>query len=360
MPEFLACLPNVFVVRDAYQIVLNTAACGICRLFVGAEEVYETFDGVYPSESTVHKFTLPQKTLDDAASYTVTFRAVPEKKPYFTQAGEEQSATFAFRPCRGHDLRAVYLADVHGRYAQGLAAARAYTETPDFLIINGDLGEIDSPASLVRMNEFIGRLSGGGIPVLYGRGNHDTRGRMAEILTRYMPADNGRTYFPFRFGPLGGAILDWGEDKRDDCTEYGGVNCFEHFRRTEAREIAAWRLPKTDYRLVVSHVPLVTESSMHGPFDIMKNTYLAMNRTVNRWAPDLMICGHTHKFEYYPAGKDGCHAVHTYPIAVASRIDKELSCTGLHFTEQGIELTCVTESGEKTAWQTLPVRADRT
>lgn len=356
MPEFLACLPNVFVVRDTYQIVLNTIEPGICRLFIGDDEVFESVIGVYPSESAVHKFTLPQAQLDAAGAYTVTFRAVPEKKPYYTQAGEERRAVFSFTPCRGDDLRAIYLADLHGRYAQGIAAARAYTEKPDFIIVNGDLGEIDSPDSLVRMNEFIGNLSGGGIPVLYGRGNHDTRGRMAEILPQYMPNDNGRTYFPFRFGPLGGAILDWGEDKYDDCVEYGGTNCFEHFRRTEAHEIAFWRLPETRYRLVVSHVPFITDSSMHGPFDIMRETYRSMNRTVNRWRPDLMICGHTHQYEYYPAGKDGCRAAHTYPIAVGSCLDKGMSCTGLHITPAGIELARVTAEGTCDAWETVPLQ----
>ena len=201
--DFLACLPNVFVVHKDYQIIINLREPGACRLRVGNREIYEPGYGVYRTERRVHKFTLPQKLLDSACEYTVIYRRVTERKAYYSVSDpEEQTKTFRFRPItKETDIRGVYLADVHGNYNPGNypaaeRAARAFGEV-DFYIINGDIGEIETEEMLVDINAFIGRLSGGELPVIIGRGNHDTRGKLAELLPDHIATDGDKTYFHF-------------------------------------------------------------------------------------------------------------------------------------------------------------------
>ena len=90
---------------------------------------------------------------------------------------------------------------------------------------------------LVDINAFIGRISGGEKPVVIGRGHHDTRGKLAELLPEHIATDGDKTYFNFTLGPIDGVVKDCGEDKMDGNIEYGGVNGFEQYRTAEARDL---------------------------------------------------------------------------------------------------------------------------
>ncbi|MBO5269618.1 MAG: serine/threonine protein phosphatase, partial [Clostridia bacterium] len=70
----------------------------------------------------------------------------------------------------------------------------------------------------------------GRIPVVFARGNHDTRGKYAERLANHTPTDNGRSYYSVRLGKLWMLVLDCGEDKNDDHAEYGHTMCCHAFR----------------------------------------------------------------------------------------------------------------------------------
>lgn len=354
MKDFLACLPNVFVVHDDYQIVINLKEPGICRLRIGNRDVYEPGYGVYRTERKVHKFTFPQKILDTACSYTVFFRGVTERKAYFSVTDEQEEAeTFAFHPItKEDDIRAVYIADVHGNYSPNNypAAERAVAAfgEVDFYIVNGDIGEIETEQMLVEINAFIGRISRGEKPVIIGRGNHDTRGKLAEQLPDHIATDGEKTYFNFTLGPIGGLVLDCGEDKLDNNVEYGGVNCFEPYRAAEARDLTRMKMPDAKYTMAISHVAFMTNTAMHGVFDIMPATYEIFGRALNRMNPDFFIAGHSHRFEFYPADYAGSKIPHRYPVIVGSRLDKDgYACTGLVLRDSSVTFTHLLGDGSQ-------------
>jgi predicted phosphodiesterase len=352
MKDFLACLPNVFVVHSDYQIVINVKEPGACYLRVGNREIYEPGYGVFRTETRVHKFTLPQKLLDNAKSYTVLYRRVTERKAYFSvSAPVEESCTFSFRPItKSEDIRAVYIADVHGNYNPNNypAAERAIAAfgAVDFYIVNGDIGEIETEEMLVDINAFIGRISGGEMPVVIGRGNHDTRGKLAERLPDHIATDGEKTYFNFTLGPISGVVIDCGEDKLDANPEYGGVNCFEQYRAAEARDLTRMKMPEAKYTMAISHVAFMTRTAMHGPFDIMPETYAIFGRALNRMNPDFFIGGHSHRFEYYPADDAEAKIPHRYPIVVGSRLDKDgYACTGIVLRDSSVTFTHLLSDG---------------
>lgn len=352
MKDFLACLPNVFVIHADYQIVVNLKKPGACRLHIGNRDVYEPGYGVFRTQRTVHKFTVSQKLLDAARSYTVLYREVSERKAYFSvSAQEEEAQTFSFTPItKTDDIRGVYIADVHGNYnAENYPAAEravAAFGPADFYIVNGDIGEIETEEMLVDINAFIGRISGGERPVIIGRGNHDTRGRLAELLPEHIATDGDKTYFNFTLGPIGGVVIDCGEDKPDANAEYGGVNCFEPFRLGEARDLTRMKMPNARYTMAISHIAFMTHTAMHGPFDIMPETYAVFGRALNRMNPDFFIGGHSHRFEYYPADYSGAKIPHRYPVVVGSRLNDEgYACTGIVLRERSITFTYLLSDG---------------
>lgn len=104
----------------------------------------------------------------------------------------------------------------------------------DFLILNGDI--IDHSGSVENFDEIyeiIEELTGGSIPVVFSRGNHDLRGVCAEKLAEYTPVDNGNSYYTFTLGSIWGILLDCGEDKIDAHPEYGNTVCCHAFREEE-------------------------------------------------------------------------------------------------------------------------------
>ena len=63
--DFLYCNPNVLVVKDRYEIVVNTNVEGVCYVKVGRKTYHENASGIMPSVTLVHKFAIPQKALDE-------------------------------------------------------------------------------------------------------------------------------------------------------------------------------------------------------------------------------------------------------------------------------------------------------
>ena len=57
-------------------------------------------------------------------------------------------------------------------------------------------------------------------PLIFARGNHDTRGSFAREIERYVPIEEGRFYYTRDVGPVHLLIIDTGEDKPDSTQVY--------------------------------------------------------------------------------------------------------------------------------------------
>lgn len=356
MNQFLACHPNVFVIKQNYQIVVNVKRQGIVRLKVGKKIIDEENTGVFSTETALHSFTMPQTLLDKAGAYTLLFYPVKERKIYFSTLGEEESVTYPFCPITKEEgVRCLYIADVHCMYEAAVRTVAACGDT-DLFIVNGDLGEVETEEDLQKMNAFIGEISGGTHPVVYGRGNHDTRGRLADRLPSHFACDNGNTYFRFSVGPISGVVLDCGEDKPDSHAEYGGYVCFEPWRRKETRALRRMDLYDRPYRIAVCHIPFFSKLSMHDDFDIERSLYASWGKELARMAPDFMVFGHTHRYQFFPAGDENSHFSHPFPaIGCVEKIKEEpLGCTTFTLYADHTEFRRVNSDGKVTEEFTLP------
>ena len=225
--DFLYCNPNVMLIKNDYEIVVNTQEEGVCYVKVGRQTFHENHSGIMPSVTLVHKYVVPQKLLDKYKTYTVYFKKVVERKNNFPVVGKLLKKTYAFRPIeKTDDINAFYIADIHTDWDNAEKVSLYFGDKLDLYIVNGDFGESSSYENLRRLNKLIGDVTKGEIPSLVGRGNHDTRGLLAEKVTDYMATDDGRAYFEFSAGPLWGVIFDCGEDKYDNHPEYRSLNFF--------------------------------------------------------------------------------------------------------------------------------------
>ena len=329
--SFLSCTPSVFVIGREYEILLILKAYGLCYIKVGDEIYYEENSGVLPSERRIVKIRLPQKSLDDAKGYTVVFRETEERKSYFSTFKPLQTQEFIFKPLeKTENIHIYHIADVHYRFEEAKKMARYFGEDTDLFVVNGDIGEVETEENFLEVCELVGEISKGEIPVIFVRGNHDTRGRLAELYSKYFPVDGKKTYFSFELGCLNGVVLDCGEDKPDsneeyDATketpqEYRGTNRFHAYRQQQLRFLQTTDL-ETENKITfaVSHIcPIKATSSAGSVFDIERELYGKWNAELERIKIKFMLCGHFHKAFILTQGDEQNLIDHTYPVVVGS------------------------------------------
>ena len=331
LPSIMKYAPAVFAVGNQYQITIPVNTPTVLWVRVGENTYYDDSNGILRSDTDLHRVSVPMEELDAAGEYTVVWREVIKRRPYFSTVGEEQSATFAFRPIKRDPIRAYMIADAHGMFEEPVGAAKKFEETYgkiDLLILNGDIldhsGEAENFMLYYKIAE---ALTGGEIPVIISRGNHDLRGKCAEKLADYMPNENGNSFYSFRLGNLWGVLLDCGEDKNDDHPEYGGTICCHAFRKREtaylerliANAAQEYLADGVEHRVVISHVPF-TQISQE-PFDIEQDTYGEWVKLLNENVkPEALLSGHVH-WAYVTKPKDERDAYGmTFPTVVGSQV----------------------------------------
>ncbi len=318
--DFLRATPSVFVIGQDYEILVHTTACGIICIRIGDEMYYEENSGALSSEKSYAKVRLPQYVLDKAKEYTVCFRERIVRRAYYSQLGEEMCRTFSFRPLTKTDNINIYhTADIHYRFELALPMCNYFGDELDILVVNGDIGEVETEENYFEVIKFVGDVSRGEVPVLFARGNHDTRGHLAERFTDYFPADGKKTYFCAELGCLSLLVLDLGEDKLDFHTEYGGVNIFESYRRREL-EFLKGLVPSGKLTLAIGHITpacntLHTDDEI---FEIEDELYRLYNTEMERLGVSLMVSGHVHRAFVLDRDSEKSPRPHSYPVVFGS------------------------------------------
>ena len=300
--------PCVFAAGDTYQIFVPVKKESVMWIKIGDECYFDESNGVLRSLSRVHKITVPMKALDEAKKYTVCNTEIKgRRKAYFNKMHKTQEYEYDFRPVEGDEIRAYHIADSHNRVDEPIKAAETFGNM-DFLILNGDVpNDCGNIKYFNSIYEIVGKITGGNIPAIFVRGNHDIRGSYAEVFSDYIPTVDGNTYFTFRLGNIWGVALDCGEDKPDTNPEYGGTICCHAFRKRETsfiEKVADCECHKDESimkKLVVAHNPFTMR--YNAPFNIEEDIYTYWAKIIKeKIQPDVMICGHLHKTGVHPVG----------------------------------------------------------
>lgn len=356
IPNAFFTTPVVYAVGRTYQIMVPVSCETLMWVAVGDRCYYDDSNGILRSAVTTHRMTVPMQELDRAGKYTVCFRRVIERKPYFSETGEIEYYESPFRPVTGPDVNIYHIADAHNRVEQPVAAGSWFGDRLDMLILNGDIpnhsGEI---GFLTTIHKIGSELTGGEIPIVFSRGNHDTRGIYAENIADHTPTDCGRSYYSFRLGHIWGLVLDCGEDKGDFNEEYGNTVCCADFRRRETefiRSVVAdckheYEADGVQNRLVIVHNPFTQRYA--GKFDIETDTYREWAGILREHVhPQLMLCGHTHKCYITHVGDERDALGQPCPVVVASRPQKDGPFWGgaLTLSPQGCRVTFTNSDGQ--------------
>lgn len=326
LPE-LRFTPAVFAVGEQYQIITYARSEILLSVRINGKEYSDHSNGILRSLNRIHKVLVPIKELDRAREYTVCYRRIIERKPYFPTTEEPVEATFRFYPVRADgNIRIYQLSDTHGEFSNAAKAAGYFGDEIDLLVLNGDIldhsGRIENFDLIYRFCETITK---GEHPCVFSRGNHDLRGIYAEKLADYTPTRNGASYYTFRLGRLWGMVLDCGEDKPDSHAEYGYTVACHTFREEETEYLKhvirnaekEYLAEGVEYRMIVSHVPFSYINVP--PFDIEKELYAEWLRLIKEQIqPHIMLSGHLHALlAEAPGGKLDSHGLQPCPVFVS-------------------------------------------
>ena len=199
--------------------------------------------------------------------------------------------------------------DVHNRIQWYEAlAAQVDSASTDFLFLNGDIAS----AANHELDEFVeleieplGSLPAG-IPLLFGRGNHEGRGNNVELMADVYPnSDPAPFYYTFRQGPVAFIVFDAGETGQSRSILYSGSDVYEDYLNEQIEWAKkAMKEPffrKAPVKVCLLHVPMIDHPKKD---DYLLQRWLNVHIVplLNKAGVDLMIGADLHTQMYCEAG----------------------------------------------------------
>ena len=360
---FFKTEPTVFLTGEVYQIMIPVSVKSLMYVCVGDRQFYDESNGILRSDVPIHRVNIPKREMEEAKKYKICVREVIERKPYFSETGLEFEFEFEFIPIQSGNISCYHIADSHNRINEAIHAVRKYEEKYgciDFLLVNGDITNYTHKIEdYTNLYQLTGTITQGKIPVIFSRGNHDTRGIMAEKMEHYTPTYLGCSYFTFTLGNLWGLVLDCGEDKDDSHEEYGHTICCHEFRKRQTEFIKyiiqnasnEYAALGVDKRIVVCHIPFMKKRE--APFNIEEPLYKTWsNLLIDNVKPHLAICGHEHELSFELNNENNEYPcpviVGTKPIMIDENKDEfQYIGTAIQFNDNSLVIKCTDNFGNE-------------
>lgn len=269
IPQRIKVQPTVFDMGDENYCVLfvtSLKGSGYIKYTVNGEEktVWDTTSGTISTHDTVHKIIVPKEELRNN-TYIVGSQFVAYKLGYTAIKGSSaESDPINFRGTEKEDgIKLLAVTDVHEMMDEVKKSLTYFTDEYDMMVFLGDICSDFTNKS--RFTDHVladaAYITKGEYPVVYARGNHETRGEYASQLLQYFPTSTGELYYTFKFGGLDAIVLDPGEDKEDDHAEYSGLVDFSSYREKQFKWINSLKAEDFTgrYKIVFSHDPTLEE-----------------------------------------------------------------------------------------------------
>jgi acid phosphatase type 7 len=172
----------------------------------------------------------------------------------------------------------------------------------DMVIFNGDMSSAINSEEQI-FTDFIDasvQLFASRIPIVFTRGNHETRGTFADYLMDYFPKENGTIYQLLNVGNVAFLLLDCGEDKPDSDIEYSGIADFDAYRVEESvwlkETVQQKKYIDAPVKIAILHMPPMV-GNWHGNLHLTETLLPVLNKA----NVTAMFSGHTHRYSFSPA-----------------------------------------------------------
>ena len=292
-----------------------------------SKKAFSSHDGMIDADNIIHSITIDNLKPNTVYKYQVFSKEILQFGSYKVKYGPiVSSSVYQFKTLSRDvdEISFLVLNDLHNhveimKRLMGLSGSRDF----DMVFLNGDILEnLDHESYIVsKVLQPCTELFASKVPFVYIRGNHETRGKFARILKKYLTLSHNRYYYSFDYGPVHFVIMDGGEDKADSHWAYSGLADYDRYRdmqtqwlRTEIKS-NAWK--KAGFRIVIMHIPPGKSEKWRGADYIYKN----WRPLFNQGDLDLMICGHTHEYKMIAPQK----GEYDYPMLIGGAPKKDMA-----------------------------------
>lgn len=292
-----------------------------------------TITGLEPGKS--YRYCIKGRDVRDSSDpYGIEYRkAGSDNKEYKARTLDPKADTCRFSMV--NDMH--FKADLYSSLLEGKTA-----RDMDFLVLNGDIvSHSQSIDSVIKYTFSPAQRLLSKVPVVFARGNHESRGEDFDKVPMLFPTPTGQFYYHFRQGPVGFMILDGGEDKPDNSVEYSGYAHFDDYRAAELEWLkSAIKSPEfadAPVKVVIIHMPPYAQKKSWYAQKWIHENFLPL---LNEAGVDLLLGGHHHTYFLNEPGTTG----NAFPIMVNSNVER------LDFmaTASGISVSTYDASGAMT------------
>lgn len=227
-------------------------------------------------------------------TYKVGSTRVIDELSYGGRLGKTiESEAYTFNDNFGENINVLSVSDWHTFNKKAETAVKELDEDYQTVVLLGDCspGLMSENDVVNYILKFSYALTKGTMPVIYTRGNHETRGTEAVNLSSYLGIDN--FYYTTSIGDYYFIVLDSCEDKEDSHPEYGGMVDYKQYRT----KMVDWlnNIQNNDDRktIVLSHDKEICIE------DNLSKSALSKLNSLNA---ALLISGHWHTYDFDDSG----------------------------------------------------------
>lgn len=291
--------PIVIDTSEEYSVVFSTSDYGtgyVEYTYEGKDyKVYDHTAGRLNSDCKIHNIQIPYEHLRNN-SYTVGSTRVINEFSYGSRLGKSvvsQEYTLTYNDSENQTY--LVISDWHTMLDEAYSAISYLGEYDSVILLGDSVPGVDYEENVIKNTiEFAGVVSGGNKPVIYVRGNHETRGSYANDLPRVLGLDE--LYYITEVGPYSFIVLDSGEDKEDSHHEYGGLTDYGSYR-ADMIEWLKTAETKNNKVIALSHAWQISQ--------VEDDLSLAGWNEIDRIGARLMISGHSHQCRFLSSDAEG-------------------------------------------------------
>lgn len=224
--------PMVIDNGESYSVVFatNDTGTGFAE-YTYQGKAYKVYDEAAGrlKNSTIHTVEIPKAHLN-GNSYRVGSTRVIEERSYGGRSGKSLlSKDYAFTVPSGEQQTYLTVSDWHMHTKEAYKAIANVGEYDGVILLGDAVPGLECEKEIAdHIVTFGGAVSHGVMPILYVRGNHETRGPFASALPGYLGMDS--FFYTTDYGDYHFLLLDSGEDKQDSHPEYGGMVNYDAYR----------------------------------------------------------------------------------------------------------------------------------
>ncbi len=327
------------------------------------KKAISSHDGLIDANVRIHKVTLSHLKPGAAYSYRVVSRDILDFGAYKVKFGDTvSSGVSTFRTFDRRKKRFTFLAitDTHEHLDVLPQLLKVNGDRPyDFVVFLGDIiSHIEGERQIVDFLDSTVEQFSTRIPFIWVRGNHETRGKFARMLPRYIATPSGKYYYSFQHGPAHFLVLDTGEDKADTSVEYSGLVDFDVYRKEQAKWLAddlrSAASRQARFRIGVAHMPFPLPPGVrpHG----MNNCWINFGPSFNEGGVDVLFSGHLHRYGIH----EPVEGRNRYPVILGGAFQKgNRTLIRVEVSRERLKAAIILEDGRVVGSREIPAVAGR-